>query len=162
MLDHILVPLDGSPLAEEALEAARQVVRPAGKITLVTVIDMPELMGYGFLPNTMGANARDTLLNQAKAYMRQIYTDLTADGFEVHMLAEAGSLPEMIVQAAKKRRVDAIVLCAHGQCDLTRWLFGSTMNKILNTGICPVLVVPCPSKSDEAESESSPVAAPMG
>ena len=151
MLNHILVPLDGSPYAEEVLKTARQIVRPGGKITLVTVIDMPEIMGYGFQPNPSGAHTQDTLLAEAKTYLEAIAAKLSADGYETHVLAEVGSFSEVIVRIAKRRHIEAIALCSHGQCDLTRWLFGSTMNKVLNSGICPVLVVPCPMKGQEAE-----------
>jgi nucleotide-binding universal stress UspA family protein len=151
MLNHILVPLDGSPYAEEVLKTARQVVRPRGKITLVIVIDMPEIMGYRFLQNPTGAHTQDTLLAEAIIYLEAIAAKLSAEGFETHVLAEVGSFSEVIVRIAKRRHIEAIALCAHGQCDLTRWLFGSTMNKVLNSGICPVLVVPCPMKGQEAE-----------
>jgi nucleotide-binding universal stress UspA family protein len=145
MLDHILVPLDGSRLAEDALVHAKQIVIPPGKITLVTAVEVPELPMYGLYPPAAipdyQAAIEDTL-PQAKAYLNQIAEELTCQGYHVSVEAQIGDAAEVITRTAHELGVDAIVMSTHGRSGLSRWLFGSVTSKVLATKICPVFVIP--------------------
>lgn len=88
MLDHVLVPLDGSRLAEEALEHAKRIVNHQGKITLLTAVDVPEIPMYGLYPPATIPDyqaAIEDALPQARAYLEQVAKDLF-----LHLLSGAG------------------------------------------------------------------------
>jgi nucleotide-binding universal stress UspA family protein len=149
MIDHVLVPLDGSALAESALEFGCQILAPNGKITLVTAIDMADLPVYGsrMFP-VLRAGAADyeqiiqTVLPQAQGYLKQVAGRCLTRGYNVEYCAHIGDPALVIVEAAEQLNADAIVMCSHGRSGLNRWLFGSVTSKVLSMTSCPVMVVP--------------------
>ena len=154
MLDHILVPLDGSQLAEQALEHAKQIANRQGKITLLTAVDVPEIPMYGLYPPASIPDHQAAIQNalpQARAYLEQIASDLEADGYQVNTEAQIGDAAEVIARTAQELAVDAIVMSTHGRSGLSRWLFGSVTSKVLSAKVCPVFVVPSHGGEEEAD-----------
>ncbi len=153
MLKHVLVPLDGSKLAEDALKHALDLLGSGGKITLISAVDVPEVPIYGYYPPTTVPDyesAKDDLLPQAKTYLQGIAAGLTDKGVTIATEAEVGEPAHVITEFAQKLHVDAIVMSTHGRSGLSRWLFGSVTNKVLSAKPCPVYVVP----SHPAEPQS--------
>src|SRR5690554_8236133 len=113
MLKHVLVPLDGSQLAEEALEHAKQIVDPVnGKITLVAAVDVPEVPLYGYYPAIAQPDfeaATREMLPQAKQYLERIAEQLAKDKIKIDIHAEIGEPADIITKAAQRFKVDAIV-----------------------------------------------------
>jgi nucleotide-binding universal stress UspA family protein len=159
MLDHILIPLDGSPLAAEAISPAKQIVKPNGKITLVTVVDIPSHWEFGLAPVAAFEESRrisEQLLLQAKAYIEEIASRLRGENFQVETVAQLGEAATVIVDTAIARKVDAISMSTHGRSGFSRWLFGSITVKVLSTTPCPVFVIP-PKHRIQAEESSHAV-----
>lgn len=149
MLRHVLVPLDGSQLAEDALEHAKQIVDPKGKITLVAAVDVPEVPLYGYYPAVTTPDfesATGEMLPQAKHYLETIATRIATDELTVSTTAQIGEPADVIIAAAEKYQVDAIVMSTHGRSGLSRWLFGSVTSKVLSAKPCPVFVIPSKEK----------------
>jgi nucleotide-binding universal stress UspA family protein len=145
MLKHVLVPLDGSQLAEEALQHALNIVDKNGKVTLVAAVEIPEVPMYGYYPVTPVPDyeaAKEDLLPAAKTYLDKVAQRLETHDIMVVTEAQIGDPAEVITDAAIKHHVDAIVMSTHGRSGLSRWLFGSVTNKVLSAKICPVYVVP--------------------
>ena len=145
MLKHVLVPLDGSKLAEDAIKHALDLLGPGGKITLISAVDVPEVPIYGYYPPTTVPDyesAKDDLLPQAKTYLQGIAGGLADKGVTIAIEAEVGEPAHVITEFAQKLHVDAIVMSTHGRSGLSRWLFGSITNKVLSAKPCPVYVVP--------------------
>lgn len=147
MLKHVLVPIDGSQVAEEALDYAKKVLAPNGKITLLTALDVPEysIAPYYPVPATYDITSQDVagqLMPQANAYLDKTAEHLERAGFVVATEAVIGEAAQCIVQRADELEVDAIVMSTHGRSGITRWLLGSVANKVLNTANCPVFIVP--------------------
>jgi nucleotide-binding universal stress UspA family protein len=145
MLKHVLVPLDGSQLAEEALEHAKNIVAPDGKITLVAAVDIPEVPLYGYYPAVAMPDfeaATKEMLPQAKKYLEMIAKRIASGSLTISIDAQLGDPAEVIADAAQKLHVDAIVMSTHGRSGLGKWLFGSVTNKVLGAKPCPVYVVP--------------------
>lgn len=145
MLNHILIPLDGSLLAEEAIAPSKQIVNTNGKITLVSVMDMPMHWEYGLAPTAVFEESHkvtEKLISQAKAYLEEIAAVLRADGFQVESVAQYGEPATVIVDTAVAHKVDAISMSTHGRSGFSRWLFGSVTSKVLSTSPCPVFVIP--------------------
>ncbi|MBC6936932.1 MAG: universal stress protein [Chloroflexi bacterium] len=153
MLKHVLVPLDGSKLAEEALEHAVNIICPDGKITLLSAVDVPEVPIYGYYPPATVPDYQSTvedLLPQAKNYLEQIAKGLEGPGIAVEIEVHIGEPSQVIAETAVRLKVDAIVMSTHGRSGLSRWLFGSVTNKVLGTRCCPVFVIP--SRQSEAKT----------
>jgi nucleotide-binding universal stress UspA family protein len=148
MLKHVLVPLDGSKLAEQALEHAMRIVQPGGKITLVAAVELPEMPIYDYYPpiNRMEyERAQEEILPFATHYLENIADDLKQRGFEVSIRSQVGNAAEVIIDVACRYQVDMIVMSTHGRSGLQRWLYGSITHKVLDTTPCPVYVVPSKS-----------------
>lgn len=154
MLNHVLVPLDQSQLAETALEYAPRLLGPGGHITLLTVIVPPDLSfsslygeGIGPVMTEMNVNYESLerqIRVQAEDYLRKISERLASSGIRVDLLVQVGQDAEVIVESAESLGVDAIVMATHGRSGLSRWLLGSVTQKVLNAAPCPVFVIPNP------------------
>jgi nucleotide-binding universal stress UspA family protein len=151
MLKHVLVPLDGSQLAEDALEHAVNIVDPNGKITLISAVDIPEIPVYGYFTTASTADfeaATHDILPQARIYLETIAKRLADNHLTISVDAQLGDAADVISETALKYKVDAIVMSTHGRSGLSRWLFGSVTNKVLSSHPCPVYVIPSKAKQD--------------
>lgn len=149
MLKHVLVPLDGSTLADEALAHAEAIVDPQGTVTLVTAVEVSTVPSYGpemipmvrtAVPNY--AEAMDNQIPLAQVYLQRIADTLHARGLNVEYDARLGDPATVIVEVARERDVDAIVISTHGRSGFGRFLFGSVTTKVLETANRPVFVIP--------------------
>lgn len=161
MLNHILIPLDGSELAERALAYAEQIASPGAEITLLTAVDPPEYLTYSMygnqtIPSGMitprpGVDYQaiaDEMLKDARDYIDRVANRLQKAGYRVHRKIEMGAPAEAILKAAEAAGVDAIVMSTHGRSGLSRWLLGSVTQKVLSAAPCPVFVTP-PGERDK-------------
>lgn len=148
MFKHIMVPLDGSKLAETALDYVGHLVGAGSRITLVSVVQLPQFPIYDFYPTPSTVipkyeTALDDAIPFARDYLARIADRLREEiSAEVDTLVETGEPGEMLVSKAEALKVDAIVMSTHGRSGLGRWLFGSVTQKVLEAGVCPVFVVP--------------------
>lgn len=149
MMHHVLVPLDGSQLAEEALDYARAITDPHGRITLVSAVEVDTLAAYGseMMPLVRTAvpdyqEALNKLVPRATTYLHSIADALEAQGFNVDCVARIGDPAGVIVEVAREHNADAIVISTHGRSGLGRFLFGSVTTKVLEAAHRPVFVIP--------------------
>ncbi len=145
MLKHVLVPLDGSKLAEEALAHALEIVAPDGRITLVCAIEIQDTPVYGYYaPLTMPDNTatKNELVPIAQHYLDGLASEINKDGLKAVFEVTIGDPVTVITETAERLHVDAIVMSTHGRSGIGRFLFGSVTNKILGAKICPVFVIP--------------------
>jgi nucleotide-binding universal stress UspA family protein len=169
MLAHVLVPLDGSALSEEALSYARQIVDPHGKLTLVTAVELPVVMPdtlypvyslsfermHGDTPGT-GFYTPEHLLSNARTYLEHVVDRLhDVTDIQINIQAEISEPAELIIKKARELRVDAITMSTHGHSGFTRWLFGSVTTKVLNAAPCPVFVIPSNELLEKAKTSTS-------
>jgi nucleotide-binding universal stress UspA family protein len=162
MLRQILVPLDGSPLSEKALEYATSIVAPDGEIFLLNVVDMPAHPMSAETPHPVTSiggfynpwepspqerrtveNLESHMIDNAETYLRRIANRLRTSSLKVDIGVEADLSPaEAIVQTAAALQVDAIVIATHGRSGLSRLLMGSVTQKVVNAHPCPIFVIP--------------------
>ncbi len=139
MLRHVLIPLDGSLLAEKSMENAKAILRPQGKITLLTVIH------NGHIPSPEGqaeTHSGEYPLRNLEAYLERMAMNLRLNGFEVEVEIRDGEPAHAIADVAVKFGVEVIIMCTHGRSGLSRLLTGSVTLEVLNMTPCPVLVIP--------------------
>ncbi|MEP6984521.1 MAG: universal stress protein [Chloroflexota bacterium] len=145
MLKHILVPLDGSKFAEDALRYASDILAPNGKLTLVCAVTIPEMPVYGAYPTVTIPDFEITdneLIPQAKQYLEKVVLTLGKPDLTVAYEVKLGDAASVICDIAEKLKVDAIVMSSHGRSGIGRLLFGSVTNKVLGARVCPVMIVP--------------------
>src|SRR4051794_26259622 len=140
MFVHLLVPLDGSGLAETVLPYVRALVHAFDNRPTVTLVHLIERDA----PASVHGARHLTTVPDADTYLTELADRLRADGITVDTHVdtnEKGDTAGRIVDHAAEMRADLIVLCAHGRSGLGRWLFGSIAQKVLAVGVAPVLMV---------------------
>jgi len=140
---HILVPLDGSGRAEQALPVAARLAHASGAaITLLRVVDtspasFPSAGAKPILIQTVS----ETDIRLAKSYLDGIATSPMFTHIHVEARAVAGLVSSTILSEAVSQQVDMIILCSHGLTGVSRWTLGSVAEKIARYGTIPTLVL---------------------
>lgn len=136
MFTRLLVPLDGSPLAESALAHAAALARPDASITLVNVL-VPEA----------GAPPVDPLEWRLRRDAAGLYLDRVADtlrsllGMTVSTVVAEGNAAERILALAREHDVELIVMASHGAGGPSPWNVNSVAFKVaLRAGVSLLLV----------------------
>jgi nucleotide-binding universal stress UspA family protein len=141
----ILVPLDGSPLAERALPLAKALaLKFESQVILLRVLDIPTPTIPAFHPEIIPSwvsEAREQAYQEAERYLKTWQAELRQQGFEVRILLRDTSPAEDIIDAAIAEDVDLIVMSTHGRGGLARWTFGGVADKVARHSPCPVLLV---------------------
>lgn len=144
MFHHMLVPLDGSLRAEEALPLAAHIARrTGGTLSLVRVVP-PEEGAYpsSSRAGVLGDEIHEILTQEAREYLENVsHLDLLADiPLRTQVLAEPPA--QSILNYAHTEHADLIVLCSHGYTGLKRWALGSVAQKIARHSSIPVVILP--------------------
>lgn len=159
MLKSILIPLDGSPLAEQAVSYAKQVLPTEGSVTLLTVIRLPSTYFATEVPLPMVYSASDIsrLLEDevasAREYLEGVAQRLRREGFSVFTVVETGDPP--IVISDQARYFDAVMMTTHGRTGLSRLLYGSVTQQVVGLSPRPVIIVPSRQEEDTPKPEVS-------
>jgi len=136
----ILVPLDGSPAAEAALDEATALARATGGA--LVLVRVPTVPGYAtVIPETAGwipQLLRDKAV-EAAAYLGALAERLRGDGLDVTTDVEivaVGTVAEGILAAAADHEADLVVMSTHGRTGFRRWMLGSVADGVLHhTGV---------------------------
>ena len=145
MFKHILVPLDGSHLAEIALTAALEIAAKfESEITLLCVALPPFTIysvdgrAYANVLIAMRQHAHD----EAKDYLKALKGSLRQQGYIVHtQVMESDSPATAILDVVEAQNMDAIVMSTHGRGGLVRWVYGSVADKVLRHADVPVILI---------------------
>lgn len=146
MFHKILVPLDGSELAERAITTAYQVATlHEAEIVLLHVsepvlVTMPDLV-VGVTNPYMPMAEEPRYVQQAYEYLNGVKHRLANKRkIEISTMVVEGDAAGCIVDTAVEG-VDLIVMSTHGRSGLSRWFLGSITEKVIQRASCPVLVV---------------------
>ncbi len=144
MFKKILVPLDGSALAEKALPVAIHLAKHMqSELTLLSVaqqesVAVIEPMGYGvWLPNETLAEIRQELEKYLAQTVKKYKTANVSMNYHLEMGDEAGG----IIDTAVSQQTDLIIMSTHGRSGISRWLLGSVTEKVLHQAPCPLLIL---------------------
>ena len=144
MFKKILVPLDGSALAEKALPVAIHLARQMqSELTLLSVaqqepIAVAESMGYGlWVPNETLPEIRKGLEDYLSRTIEKYKTANVPMSQQLEVGDEAGE----IVDTAVSQQFDLIIMSTHGRSGISRWLMGSVTEKVLHQAPCPLLIL---------------------
>jgi nucleotide-binding universal stress UspA family protein len=149
MFKHLLVPLDGSQLAETVLPAVVYLARVTGAtVTLLHVIerDAPQQV-HGERHLT---NADDACIYLGEIAERAFPPEMRPDIVEHVHTVEVGNVAQSIMEHVGEFAPDLIVLCSHGSGGLRDFLYGSIAQQVIAIGKTPVLVIEPASKTPDA------------
>jgi nucleotide-binding universal stress UspA family protein len=156
MYNKILVPLDGSELAECVLPHVESIAKGCGVLNIVFVrvvepVHLPvatEFAGGGSFSEEDAAKARkrqdDHNKAAAKEYLGDVINRSKLDGTVLKAEVIMGKPADSIADYAEKHSVDLIVIATHGRSGVSRWVHGSVADKVLRSACVPVLMVRAP------------------
>jgi nucleotide-binding universal stress UspA family protein len=165
MYKKILVPLDGSKLAECALPHVEGLAKACntGEVVLVSVtervqgfrvlegedqeisrpggglLEPSQPVSPRFIPEAFGKKEK-----QAQRYLARIAKNLAAKGLNVSTEVLLWKPAEAIVGYAEQSGCDLIVMATHGRSGISRWAYGSVADKVLRSSCIPVLMIRAP------------------
>jgi len=142
MFKHIVIPVDGSDCAEHAADVAATLVKEQGaRCTLVNVVDIVMAAGLASSsPQLVDAWLKN--LNEVAAlHLKETADRLRAAGVEADTEIAKGYPPDAILEVARQRGADLIVMGSHGRTGLRRLFLGSVAEAVLRMSPIPVLVV---------------------
>lgn len=144
MFQCILVPLDGSPRAEEALPMASHLARATGASMILLRVMLPEQMHAHLraqVSDERMEQLHETYFEEAQSYLKQTIDTARLQDIAVTTSVNIGNPDEVIVQVAQERTAQLIVMRSHGQTGRMRWLLGSVAQKVVRNSPIPVLVM---------------------
>jgi len=135
LFDRILVPLDGSPLAEAVLPRVTRILRPGETDLVLLRAVVPEV------PEVDALTPAAELTRTAERYLREVVSRLHAEGVPARGVVQIGNASEAVVDFAEKERAALVAMSTHGRGGMARWIFGSVTEKVLRCSTTPLLVV---------------------
>lgn len=139
MFEHILLPLDGSKLAERVLPHAVTLSKTfKSKLTLIRVIYQEESAAQHGMINPMDWQMRKS---EADAYLQSIQKRLRQVDLESEIEILEGRPAEQIVEYAHNEEVNFIILSSHGKSGPSAWNINSTVQKVLLRAFMPVMII---------------------
>ncbi len=147
MYTRMLVPLDGSKTAENALPYARSLAK-----TLKIPVKLLGVIEVSHYTSSARASYLDTLVDAAirrnQEYLQRVA--MTFPGAKVEYTVEGGLPEEIIITKAAEKKGTLITMATHGRSGLDRWLMGSVAEKVLRGADSPILLV---RATEDAKSE---------
>lgn len=143
MYRKIVVPLDGSKLAEEVLEHVRALARCTGsEVVLMRVMTHPV---YDFIATEpiLSASLYAELEAEAVKYLEPLARALQDEGIRAsaEVVTVTGSVADAIIDFARERGADLIAMSTHGRTGPSRWFLGSVADRVVRGAGMPVLMV---------------------
>jgi nucleotide-binding universal stress UspA family protein len=151
MYKKILVPLDGSELAECVLPHVEAIAKGCGveSISFVRVIElvhMPVSSGEGYIFSTEDRKRMESETRAAaENYLNRLVSRVKYVGINVQSeVLTGGRVADMIAEYATKNSIDLIAIATHGRSGVSRWAWGSVADRVLRSACVPVLMVRAP------------------
>jgi len=139
----VLVPLDGSRLAELSLGALRRlgVSDSSAEVLLLQVVAPVNPVRLGRVAPSGPGRTLEERQRTARRYLERVRRRLAARGLRVRLLVRAGDPAAQILRAAREQAADLIAMCTHGRSGLRRVMFGSVAEAVIRRTPLPLLVV---------------------
>jgi nucleotide-binding universal stress UspA family protein len=140
---HILIPLDGSELAELALKDAFSIAHLShAEVTLLHVVPPIESVLATDTSHPIFVDQQwDSQRMLALEYLTGVCKRIENGGTRINRVVEMGPAAETIIDYAHHHPIDLIVMSTHGRSGLQRWVYGSVADKVLRGAGVPVLLI---------------------
>jgi nucleotide-binding universal stress UspA family protein len=161
MYKKILIPLDGSELAECAIPYAEELANGCGTQEIILVSSTEKIKGKTKAPEIremynhgdrfgfIGAGSEVIITfgkqeREAKSYLTKVAKRLEKKGFKVKTEVLYWPPAEAISSFAERSEIDIIVMSSHGRSGPTKWAHGNVADKMIRATCVPVLMVKAP------------------
>ena len=145
-LKTILIPVDGSSHAEEAVRSLHAFA-PPNRIVLLHCFSIPQLAypGTGMsVGRKFSENAERTLRNEGSLILKKAASQLPSVCGEVSQRLETGNTASVILSIAEKESVDLILMGSRGLGTIQEHILGSVSHRVATHAPCPTLIVKSP------------------
>ena len=156
MYKNIMVPLDGSELAECVLPHVESIASGCGvqEVIFVRAVE-PVTLPVGTLSDggnifTQADAERIRKVadagheSDAKVYLDQVVSRVKLSGVKVQTQVITGKAAESLADYATRNDFDLIVIATHGRSGVSRWVWGSVADRILRSACVPIMMVRAP------------------
>ena len=147
MYEKIMVPLDGSELAECVLPHVEGFIKGChvSNVVFVRVVEpITAPVGNVYIGREESRERESTRKSAVKDYLNQIVDRLKHEGTELYSEVLVGRVADSLADYTEKNDIDLILIATHGRSGVTRWVRGSIADKILRSSNAPVLMVRAP------------------
>jgi nucleotide-binding universal stress UspA family protein len=152
MYSKIMVPLDGSQLAECVLPHVQAITSGCkiATVVFVRVIDpgtvsatLPAQGELGYQEKSRRQREEERKKN-AEAYLKKIVDSISIENAVLNYEVLEGRVAETLADWAKKNNIDLIVIASHGRSGIGRWVMGSVADRIMRSVCIPVMMIRAP------------------
>ncbi len=142
MYSRILIPLDGSPIAEQVIPLTKMLAAHLNSRVVLfqavePICDTLRVEGEEFKADEQV----ETMRGQALTYLEAIRRDLAGGGIPVECAVRVGKPAPTILEFVERARIDLVSLATHGRGGLQRWVYGSVAEQVLRDTRVPALLV---------------------
>lgn len=141
MFHRILVPLDGSARAAQAIPVAARIARSEGG-SLVLLSAIPRLDDWGWQESPpLSPEAQAEEQEKVAAELTALVSSSLLEGIDIVQEVVQGSPAATILASAQLQQIDLVVMCSHGRTGMKRWALGSVAQKVARHSSVPVLIL---------------------
>ena len=141
MYKKILVPLDGSPLAEAALLHAEELAKLEHAEIIILRVPITPVSEYISRDPNVSSMIRAYTIEEAEDYVHAKVEKINEEHIKATGITREGPVPEMILEVANETHADMITMSTHGRSGIQRWLMGSVADKIVHHAHIPVMLI---------------------
>ena len=136
MYKKILIATDGSKYSEAAVKETIKIAKSSGgAVTIISVVDVTEEF------ETEAPGLTEKLEGQALKLVEDVKRRVEVEGVKAECIVKEGEPSKSIINTAKEKNADLIVVGSHGRTALARLLMGSVTERVIGLSDCSVLVV---------------------
>ena len=141
MYKKILVPLDGSPLAEAVLPHAEALAK--SEHAEIIILRVPNAPVSEFLSRDpmIAEMIHADMEKESEEYVHNKVAALEKENIKVTGITKDGPVPDTILNVADETHADIIAMSTHGRTGISRWLMGSVADKIIHHAHIPVILI---------------------
>ncbi|HEY7023153.1 MAG TPA: universal stress protein [Ktedonobacterales bacterium] len=141
MFERILAPLDGSPEAAHAIPLVARLARLMGGSVIIlqaldTVTEVTKYAAGSLAPYTITSDTEG-----AQAYLDGVATIIAGEGVSVETETRTGNVGETIVEMAREKKADSIILTSHGRTGILERLLGGVAEHVSRDAPVPILLL---------------------
>jgi len=138
----ILIPTDGSDYSHYALEYAVNLCRALeAEVVLVSVVDVRYEMYDAYSEVHAATQMEELIREQVSRSLDRHAAEMIDQGIPVRKIMKVGDVIHELLEVIREEQIDLVVVGTHGRKGLSRFLLGSTTEKLVRSASCPVLTV---------------------
>ena len=144
MFETVLVPLDGSPLAEESLPYAAELCRlSGGSLLLVRVVPSPTIppARFSMVDAEVWPLRQAQLEQEAVDYLAKVNGRFASTDTNSQTIIGRGPTRETLLRVIQERNVDVVVMTSRRRRGPARWVLGSTADFLIQQSPVPILLI---------------------